>query len=231
MYIRGNEIVLEEKEHKYLGDSHALSAEEARKQVRDSLLSLSFSPPKSCSVCSRKKLNFGRQADRMFDSFAKVHDKVHKRKVMSASAARADLFSFFDTLGLNGDSKKKSEMEKSKNAVAKKKIMSDVSNSKVEDHKTTVNIYIKEKVPEPVKDKKAAVKSHAALLKKSRSKDGPPIPLVVKARQQELADRPMSRYEREMREAKDLLKKSKLASALSQARSISLKADAPYYTS
>ena len=33
MYIRGNEIVLEEKEHKYLGDSHALSAEEARKQV------------------------------------------------------------------------------------------------------------------------------------------------------------------------------------------------------
>ena len=33
MYIRGNEIVLEEREHKYLGDSHALSAEEARKQV------------------------------------------------------------------------------------------------------------------------------------------------------------------------------------------------------
>jgi hypothetical protein len=161
----------------------------------------------------------------MFDSFAKTHahKKILKRKGMSASAARADLYSFFDTLGLNGDKHK----EKSRDAIHKKAAS---SGDKAAEPKTTVNIYIKEKEPDAVKEKKAVVKSHAALVKKAK-RDGPPLPLIDKARKQELADKPMSRYQREMQEAKELLKKSKLASALSQARSISLKADAPYYTS
>ena len=40
-----------------------------------------------------------------------------------------------------------------------------------------------------------------------------------------------SRFDEEMKEAKSLLKSSKMERALSQARTLSLKADAPYYTS
>ena len=168
----------------------------------------------------------------MFDSFAKknAHSKIQKRKGMSATAARADLFSFFDTLGLNGDNSSKNQKQKSRESVAVK-ASSSATGEKASVHKTTVNIYIKEKVPDAEKEKKATLKSHAALVRKSKHRDGPPLPLIEKARKQELADKPVSRYEREMQEAKELLKKSKLASALSQARSISLKADAPYYTS
>jgi hypothetical protein len=166
----------------------------------------------------------------MFDTLAEKtehHNIEKKKKGMSATAARSDLFSFFDTLGLNGHSHT-AKKQKSQEAVEKK--AHKIANTKDEKDKATkteVNIYIKENAA----DKKAAVKEHAAIVKKSKSRDGPPLPLVTKGRQQELADRPESRFEREMREAKDLLKKSKLAGALSQARSISLKADAPYYTS
>uniref|UniRef100_A0A7S0MPL4 Transmembrane protein n=1 Tax=Cryptomonas curvata TaxID=233186 RepID=A0A7S0MPL4_9CRYP len=197
-------VALESRKHKYLGDSHALSAEEARKQ-----------------------------ADSMFDTQAEKtehHNIEKKKKGMSATAARSDLFSFFDTLGLNGHSHSHhaAKKQKSKAAVAKKAHkLAKGDDAKEKDAKTEVNIYIKENVA----DKKAAVKEHAAIVKSSKSRDGPPLPLITKGRQQELADSPESRFEREMREAKDLLKKSKLAGALSQARSISLKADAPYYTS
>jgi hypothetical protein len=169
----------------------------------------------------------------MFDTLAERterHDAAKKKKRMSATAARADLFSYFDTLGLNGHGNHAAKKQKSKDAVAKKshKLANvNAKDAKEKNGKTEVNIYIKENVA----DKKAAVKEQAAMVKNSKSRDGPPLPLVAKARQQELADRPESRFEREMREAKDLLKKSKLAGALSQARSISLKADAPYYTS
>jgi hypothetical protein len=171
------------------------------------------------------------QADSMFDTLAEKtehHQIKNKKKRMSATAARADLFSFFDTLGLNGNSHHAAKKQKSKDAVAKKAHkLATSKDAKEKVAKTEVNIYIKENVA----DKKAAVKQHAAIVKNSKSRDGPPLPLIMKGRQQELADRPESRFKREMREAKELLKQSKLAGALSQARSISLKADAPYYTS
>ena len=53
------------------------------------------------------------------------------------------------------------------------------------------------------------------------------------AQQQQLAasKKKESRFDEEMKEAKSLLKSSKMERALSQARTLSLKAVAPYYTS
>ena len=157
------------------------------------------------------------QSNVFFDKVARqqAKGKLEKKKGMSSSEARQDLNSFFDTLGLDGNRDHKAAKPALKPQVAKPE-------------KTTVNIYVKESSV----DKSAPKKSHAvARLRSKKEKKGPPIPLSSKARQEELADRPESRFEREMHEAKALLRRSKMADALSQARSISLKADAPYYTS
>mmetsp|Transcript_33135 Transcript_33135/g.87992 ORF Transcript_33135/g.87992 Transcript_33135/m.87992 type:complete len:240 (+) Transcript_33135:45-764(+) len=185
-------VVLEERHHDYLGDRHALSSDEARKQ-----------------------------ADSIFDHIGKerARHKIEKRKGMSATAARNDLGSFFDTLGLDGHGRKESKHRHATHESSDKK--------EAPAHpKTTVNIYIKEKAD----DSKQQVKAQAAAVKKTRHAKKA---AEAKARQQQLAmaDRPMSRFDREMSEAKQLLQQSQFSGALSQARTIALKSDAPYYTS
>eukprot|EP00960_Hanusia_phi_P073583 768043-Hanusia_phi.AAC.4 len=168
-------VELEERSN-YLGDQHAMNTADARKD-----------------------------ADKFFDKRIK-HDRVYhqsakslKKSGMSATAARNDLNSFFDTLGLTKSHQK------------------EVKLAKGSAHKTTVNIYINEK-----HDKKQMVKALAA--KKQAE--------LKKAEQKKAAAaKPLSKFDREMKEAKQLLQQSKMERALAQARTVALKAEAPYYTS
>jgi len=201
-----------EERRGYLGDHEALSADAARKQ-----------------------------ANSYFDT--EIHTALKlkarhnlRRKGMGAMAARSDLNDFFNTLGLT----KSHENRREEVEVHEKRVINH--NKKVEHHATTVNVYINE----ATKQKKAALKAHALAKKikeaktahKSPEKDygkdvGLPLPLALepKARQQQLATKPVSKFDEEMNEAKSLLKSSKMERALAQARTLSLKADAPYYTS
>jgi len=196
----------------YLGDHEALSATAAR-----------------------------RKADSYFDTEIHTAMKLRarhnlRRKGMDANKARNDLNDFFNTLGLT-------ESHQSRRAqvdVHEKRVVNH--NKKVERHATTVNVYID---AEKTKQKKAALKAHALAkkIKEAKAKgpqkdegkqDGIPLPLALQpkaARQQQLAAKPVSKFDEEMKEAKSLLKSSKMERALSQARTLSLKADAPYYTS
>lgn len=198
----------------YLGDHEALSATAAR-----------------------------RQANSYFDT--EIHSAMKlkarhnlRRKGMGAQKARNDLNDFFNTLGLT-----KSHQDREAHVdVREKRVVNH--NKNVEHHATTVNVYID---AEKTKQKKAAVKAHALAkkIKEAKAKgpvkdegkqDGIPLPLALQpqaARQQQLADKPqpVSKFAQEMKEAKSLLKSSKMERALAQARTLSLKADAPYYTS
>ena len=169
-------VELEERKSDYLGDQHALNTADARTE-----------------------------ADKFFDKRIK-HDRVYhssakslKKKGMSARAARSDLNSFFDTLGLTKSHQKEAEHVKKSH------------------HKTTVNIYINEKGDKKKMVKVLAAKKQAELKKEHQAK--------------KVASKPMSKFDREMKEAKQLLKQSKMERALAQARTVALKAEAPYYTS
>jgi len=134
----------------------------------------------------------------------------HKLKHgLSAGDARQDLYSFFDTLGLNGNEKKKHQR-------AKVDVHTRTVNKKTDARKTVVNVYIDAA-------KTASKKAKAAPMKPA----GVPVPL--KGRKVQLVQQ--SKYQREMAEARKLLGGSKIQKALAQARTLSLKAEAPYYTS
>jgi hypothetical protein len=193
----------------YLGDHEALSADAAR-----------------------------REANSYFDG--EIHTALKlkaqhnlRRKGMDAVKARNDLNDFFNTLGLTKSHQRRTQVD-----VHEKRVV----NHNTKKQATTVNVYINE----DTKQKKAALKAHALAKKIKEAKaasrpakdygkeDGLPLPLALqpnKARQQALVAKPVSKFDQEMQEAKSLLKSSKIERALSQARTLSLKADAPYYTS
>uniref|UniRef100_A0A7S0UYY3 Uncharacterized protein n=1 Tax=Hemiselmis tepida TaxID=464990 RepID=A0A7S0UYY3_9CRYP len=183
-------VELEDRSSGYLGDKTALSTEGARREAN--------------------KLYAGNS-----ESEKRLHRKFyaqHKLKHgLSAGAARQDLYSFFDTLGLNGNKKKKQVNR------AKVDVHTRTVNKKTDARKTVVNVYIDA-------NKAAQRKAKAAAPTKP---SGVPVPL--KAKKVQLAQQ--SKYQREMAEARKLLGGSKIQKALAQARTLSLKAEAPYYTS
>ena len=203
--------------HGYLGNRAALTAAAARK---------------------RERSYFDAQIDKARKQRAR-HNL--RRKGYSASKARDDLSSFFDTLGLT------KSHEHARVEVHEQRV---VNHNKKVGGKTTVNVYIT--AEHETKQKKAQLKAHALnkKIKEAKAKSftdegtqvGLPLPHALAphavaphaaAQQQQLAasKKKESRFDEEMKEAKSLLKSSKMERALSQARTLSLKADAPYYTS
>ena len=176
------DVLLQTKLNTYLGDSEALSATDARKQ-----------------------------SDAVFDSLLKKQQKSEAKhrahaEGMSSTAARQDMMSFFDTLGLKKAKKAKPQV---------------ITVKEVKKAPTTVNVYINEhgKKPAPSDIKKVVQQAVAAKR------------VAKKARELQLAQTPhVSKFEREMAEAKALLHGSKDAKALSEARTLSLASAAPYYT-
>jgi hypothetical protein len=170
----------------YLGDDEALSADAARKQANK---------------------YFNKQIHTALKLKAR-HNL--RRKGFNARQARNDLNDFFNTLGLT----ESHEDDHARVDVHEKRIINH--NKKVEHHATTVNVYINESV----KQKKAAIKAHALAKKIKEAKahqvdegkaDGLPLPLALRpkgARQQQLAEKHMSKFDQEMDEAKSLLKSS-----------------------
>jgi len=197
-----------DRKDNYLGNRHGLTAEAARKKANGYF---------DTEIHTAMKL--------------KARHNL-RRKGLGARAARNDLSDFFDTLGLT----KSHERRRTRVDVHEKRVVEH--HTKEVHPKTTVNVYINEET----KQKKAQLKAHALnkKIKEAKSfrdegkKDGLPLPLALQpkpARQQQLAEKPASQFDKEMEEAKSLLKSSKMERALSEARTLSLKADAPYYTS
>ncbi len=128
-----NSALMETNLHYYLGDKQALSTEDARNQ-----------------------------ADSFFDDAAKKqglrHAAVAKKKGLSDVAARQDLSSFFDTLGLNGDKNKEATTNENVNVKVTKQIEAAKKAPQVNIYINENHITKKQIIKQAAAEKKAAIK-------------------------------------------------------------------------